>query len=56
LNKQELYSFDGFELGPVRRVLSREDEPVLLTPKAYDVLAYLVLNPGRVVTWETKPA
>jgi eukaryotic-like serine/threonine-protein kinase len=50
LNAKELYRFDGFELDPIRRVLSREDEPILLTPKAFDVLAYLVLNPGRVVT------
>jgi len=50
LNAKELYRFDGFELDPIRRVLSRADEPVLLTPKAFDVLAYLVLNPGRVVT------
>jgi DNA-binding winged helix-turn-helix (wHTH) protein/Tol biopolymer transport system component len=50
LNAKELYRFEGFELDPVRRVLSREDGPVLLTPKAFDVLAYLVLNPGRVVT------
>jgi DNA-binding winged helix-turn-helix (wHTH) protein/Flp pilus assembly protein TadD len=50
LNAKELYRFDGFELDPVRRVLSRADEPILLTPKAFDVLAYLVLNPGRVVT------
>jgi DNA-binding winged helix-turn-helix (wHTH) protein/tetratricopeptide (TPR) repeat protein len=50
LNTKELYRFYGFDLDPIRRVLSREDGPVLLTPKAFDVLAYLVLNPGRVVT------
>ena len=50
LNANELYRFDGFELDPIRRVLSRADEPILLTPKAFDVLAYLVLNPGRIVT------
>jgi DNA-binding winged helix-turn-helix (wHTH) protein/tetratricopeptide (TPR) repeat protein len=50
LNAKELYRFDEFELDPVRRVLSRQDGPVLLTPKAFDVLAYMVLNPGRVVT------
>jgi DNA-binding winged helix-turn-helix (wHTH) protein/Tfp pilus assembly protein PilF len=50
LNAKELYRFDEFELDPVRRVLSHRNEPVLLTPKAFDVLAYLVLNPGRVVT------
>lgn len=50
MNAKELYRFDGFELDPIRRVLSRADKPVLLAPKAFDVLAYLVLNPGRVVT------
>ncbi len=50
LNTNKMYRFEGFEMDPIRRVLSRQDEPVLLTPKAFDVLAYLVLNPGRVVT------
>src|ERR1035441_5685717 len=50
LSKQELYRFEGFELDPCKRILSRDDDPVSLTPKAFDVLSYLVLNPGRVVT------
>jgi len=50
LSNHELYRFDGFEMDPCRRILSRDDNPVSLTPKAFDVLAYLVLNPGRVVT------
>jgi DNA-binding winged helix-turn-helix (wHTH) protein/Tol biopolymer transport system component len=45
-----LYRFDEFELDPCRRVLSRNKAPVALTPKVFDVLSYLVLNPGRVVT------
>ncbi|MGO9776823.1 MAG: winged helix-turn-helix domain-containing protein [Terracidiphilus sp.] len=45
-----LYRFDEFELDPARRTLLRNGSPVALTPKAFDVLAYLVLNPGRVVT------
>jgi DNA-binding winged helix-turn-helix (wHTH) protein/Tol biopolymer transport system component len=45
-----LYRFDEFELDPSRRVLSRNKTPVALTPKVFDVLSYLVLNPGRVVT------
>jgi DNA-binding winged helix-turn-helix (wHTH) protein len=43
LDTKELYRFVGFELDPIRRVLSREDGPVLLTPKAFDVLACLEL-------------
>jgi DNA-binding winged helix-turn-helix (wHTH) protein/Tol biopolymer transport system component len=50
LSTRELYRFEGFELDPCRRLLSRDQEPVSLTPKAFDVLTYLVLNPGRVVT------
>jgi DNA-binding winged helix-turn-helix (wHTH) protein/Tol biopolymer transport system component len=49
LSTRESYRFDEFELDPSRRVLSRENNPVSLTPKAFDVLSYLVLNPGRVV-------
>ena len=50
LSTNRLYRFDEFELDPSRRVLSRNETPVALTPKAFDVLSYLVLNPGRVVT------
>src|ERR1035438_131505 len=52
LSANGLYRFYEFELDPSRRVLSRNQTPVLLTPKAFDVLAFLVLNPGRVVTKE----
>jgi two-component system KDP operon response regulator KdpE len=34
-----------------RRVL-RSGEPVALTPTEYAILAYLVVNPDRVVTWD----
>jgi len=50
LGANKIYRFVGFELDPVRRVLLRGGEPVLLTPKAFDVLAFLVLNPGRVIS------
>jgi DNA-binding winged helix-turn-helix (wHTH) protein/tetratricopeptide (TPR) repeat protein len=50
LSTKELYRFDGFELDPIRRVLLRDEEPVSLKPKAFDVLAHLVLNSGRLVT------
>jgi DNA-binding winged helix-turn-helix (wHTH) protein/Tol biopolymer transport system component len=52
LSTKALYRFDAFELDPSRRALSRDGSPVLLTPKAFDVLSYLVLNPGRVVSKE----
>jgi DNA-binding winged helix-turn-helix (wHTH) protein/tetratricopeptide (TPR) repeat protein len=45
-----LYRFDEFELYPGRRSLARNGIPVAVSPKAFEVLTYLVANPGRVVT------
>ena len=45
-----LYSFGEFVLDPGRRALSCADSPVSLTPKAFDVLTFLVQNPNRLVT------
>jgi len=45
-----LYRFDGFEMNPSGRVLARNNVPVPLSPKAFDLLTFLVLNPGRVIT------
>src|ERR1700690_2928677 len=47
-----LYRFGQFVLDPARRILSRADSPVALTPKAFDVLLFLVQNPNRMVTKE----
>src|SRR5271167_4649530 len=47
-----LYSFGQFLLDFRKRTLSRADAPVALTPKAFDVLAFLVQNPNRLVTKE----
>jgi eukaryotic-like serine/threonine-protein kinase len=47
-----LYFFGPFVLEPDRRTLSRADSPVSLTPKAFDVLFFLVQNPNRLVTKE----
>jgi TolB-like protein/DNA-binding winged helix-turn-helix (wHTH) protein/Tfp pilus assembly protein PilF len=46
------YRFGQFVLDPARRTLSRADSPVSLTPKAFDVLLFLVQNPSRLVTKE----
>lgn len=43
-------SFGPFVLDPVRGTLTREGEPVPLTPRAMDVLDYLARRPGRLVT------
>jgi TolB-like protein/DNA-binding winged helix-turn-helix (wHTH) protein len=47
-----LYHFGQFVLDPGRRTLSRADLPVALTPKAFDVLLFLVQNPSRLVAKE----
>src|ERR1700686_693755 len=46
------YHFGEFVLDPGRRTLARADSPVALTPKAFDVLLFLVQNPNRLVTKE----
>lgn len=45
----QVYAFDEFRLDPTERVLSRGDEAVALTPKAFDTLLVLVRNGGRLV-------
>ena len=47
-----LYRFGQFVLDSRRRTLSRADSPVVLTPRAFDVLTFLVQNPNRLVTKE----
>jgi TolB-like protein/DNA-binding winged helix-turn-helix (wHTH) protein len=46
----DLYRFDDFELDPSRRTFVRNGTPVSVSPKAFEVLTYLVANPGRVIT------
>src|SRR5262249_39129972 len=45
-------SFHSFRLDPVNQCLWRGDRRVTITPKAFDVLRYLVDHPGRLVTHE----
>jgi len=52
LSINKLYRFDEFVLDPARRTFARNSKSVSISPKAFDVLAYLVSNPGRVVTKE----
>ncbi len=44
-----LYRFDEFELNPARRTFARNGMPLSISPKAFEVLTYLVANPGRVI-------
>ncbi|HNG96531.1 MAG TPA: winged helix-turn-helix domain-containing protein, partial [Acidobacteriota bacterium] len=46
----EIYKFGDFRLEVAERRLFRNGEPVLLTPKAFDVLVILVRNDGKLVT------
>jgi TolB-like protein/DNA-binding winged helix-turn-helix (wHTH) protein/Flp pilus assembly protein TadD len=46
----DLYRFEEFVLDPKKRTLSWEGSPVHLTPKAFDILLFLVRNPNRVVS------
>jgi DNA-binding winged helix-turn-helix (wHTH) protein/tetratricopeptide (TPR) repeat protein len=43
------YRFDRFELRPRSRELLRDGRPVELQAKVFDLLAYLVQHPGRVI-------
>ncbi|MGA2812451.1 MAG: winged helix-turn-helix domain-containing protein [Candidatus Acidiferrum sp.] len=52
LSFKDLYRFDEFELAPPKRAFARNGTPVVISPKAFEVLTYLVANPGRVVTKE----
>ncbi len=52
LAEGHLYSFSQFVLDSRMRTVSRADSPVPLTPKAFDVLFFLVQNPNRLVTKE----
>lgn len=42
--------FGSFRLDSAERLLLREGQPVSLTPKAFDLLVYLVDHSGRLVT------
>jgi len=44
------YRFGEFLLDPWRHRLSRADSPIFLTPKAFDLLVFLVQNPNRLVS------
>ena len=43
-----VYEFGSFRLDPAERLLLREGQPVALTPKAFDLLVYLVEHHHRL--------
>src|SRR5687768_14017549 len=50
--KSRLYEFGPFRLDSARRLLLRDDEPIGLTAKAFDILLVLVERSGRIVAKE----
>jgi DNA-binding winged helix-turn-helix (wHTH) protein/Tol biopolymer transport system component len=46
------YRFGPFTIDPGKRALTRDGTSIPLTPKAFDLLLYLVQNPNQVVTKE----
>src|SRR5882757_1908691 len=46
----DLYCFGPYVLDSKRRTLHRDQSPIPLTPKAFDVLLFLARNPNRLVT------
>lgn len=49
---QAVYRFDGFELKPAERGLFRDGGRVPLTPRAFELLATLVMADGRLLSKE----
>src|SRR5882762_6035964 len=47
-----LYRFGSYLLDGRKRALSQDGSPIALTPKAFDVLLFLVQNPNRLITKE----
>lgn len=52
MTTNSIYRFDEFELDPASRTFWRNGAQIPLYPKAFEILIYLVANPGRVVTKE----
>jgi DNA-binding winged helix-turn-helix (wHTH) protein/Tol biopolymer transport system component len=48
-DRRELYEFGPFRLEPAERKLWRGNEIVVLTPKAFDTLVFLVRNSGHLL-------
>ncbi len=46
---RQIYRFDNFLLDPVNRQLRREDKPIPLAAKAFDLLQTLVESNGRLI-------
>src|SRR5208337_2464556 len=47
---KDVYRFDEFVLDPSKRTFARHGKPVSVSPKAFEVLTYLLSHSGQVVT------
>ncbi len=50
MKTEGIFQFGEFQVDALARTLRREEEIVTLNRRAFDVLLYLVQNPGRVLT------
>src|SRR5271163_3526512 len=50
MKPEGIYEFGKFRIEVLARTLRREEKTVTLNRRAFDVLLYLVQNPGRVLT------
>ena len=50
MSAEEIFQFGEFRVDTLDRTLRRNDVPVSLNRRAFDVLLYLVRNPGRVIS------
>lgn len=50
MKSEEKFQFGDFQVDPLTRTLRRREEVVTLNRRAFDVLVYLVQNPGRLLT------
>jgi eukaryotic-like serine/threonine-protein kinase len=50
MHPQGIFKFGKFQIDALARTLRREEEIVTLNRRAFDVLLYLVQNPGKVVS------
>lgn len=52
MKTEEIYQFGQFRVDPLMRSLRRNDASLALNRRSFDVLLYLVQNPGRLVPKE----
>jgi eukaryotic-like serine/threonine-protein kinase len=50
MNPEGIFEFGEFQIDALARTLRRRDEAVALNRRAFDVLLYLVQNPGKILT------